>query len=73
MGKKATYGRGHPKFLEYVQFIASHPAYKGMPDAVLDGGGIQWEAPSNRQSGKFKDTHGKRLEWWRKKAASVGN
>lgn len=72
MGKKASYGRGHPKFLEYVQFIAAHPAFKGMPDAVLDGGGIQWEAPSNRQSGKFKDTHRKRLEWWRKKATSVG-
>jgi len=72
MGRKAAYGRGHPRFLEYVKLIVGHPAYKGMPDAVLDDGGIQWEAPSNRLGGKFKDTHHKRREWWRRKAIAIG-
>jgi len=72
MGRKASYGRGHPRFLEYVKFIVEHPVYKGMPDAILDDGGVQWEAPSNRQGGKFKDTHHKRREWWRRKAIEIG-
>ena len=60
------------KFLEYQQFIVSHPAYAGMPDLYCEDGSIQWEAPSNRQSGQFKDTHDKRLLWWKKKAEEVG-
>lgn len=72
MGKKAAYGRGHPRFLEYVRETVAHPAYAGMPDVYLDDGEIQWEAPSNRQGGKFKDTHLRRLEWWRRKAIEIG-
>jgi hypothetical protein len=72
MAKKAEYGRGHPNFLGYVDFIFRHPSYKGMPDAEMDDGSIQWEAPSNRTGGRFKDTHHKRREWWRAKAIEIG-
>jgi Alw26I/Eco31I/Esp3I family type II restriction endonuclease len=72
MGKKAEYGRGHQEFLDYVQFIVAHPSYAEMPDLYTDDGDIQWEAPSNRQTGKYKDTHHKRRDWWRRKAIEIG-
>lgn len=76
MVRIAQYGsRGqswHPDFIHYMEFIANHEAYAGMPDALTEGDKIQWEAPSNRGSGKYKDTHHKRREWWRKKATSIG-
>lgn len=72
MARKAEYGRGHSAFVNYVNFIVGHPAYSGMPDAYLDDGSVQWEAPSNRSSGKFQFTHQKRLEWWRRKAIEIG-
>jgi Alw26I/Eco31I/Esp3I family type II restriction endonuclease len=62
----------HPEFIRYMEFIANHETYAGMPDAFTEGKKIQWEAPSNRGSGKYKDTHQKRREWWRIKALSVG-
>lgn len=67
-------GRGRPwhaDFIKYVHFIANHPTYAGMPDAMEEGR-VQWEAPSNRTSGRFKETHNKRRQWWREKAKSVG-
>jgi len=72
MGKKAEYGRGHNAFLEYVRSIIEHPDYRGMPDPYNDKDEVQWEAPSNRKGGKFKDTHHKRRDWWRKKAEGLG-
>lgn len=72
MGRKAEYGRGAETFLEYVRFIIEHPNYRGMPDLYNDKGRVQWEAPSNRKSGKFKDTHHKRRDWWRRKAVEIG-
>lgn len=63
---------GNDKFLDYAKKIISHPNYQGMPDILGERGEIQWEAPSNRKSGKFKDTHQKRREWWRQKALSIG-
>lgn len=68
--KKPKYG--NDAFLEYAKKIISHSNYSGMPDVFGDRGEIQWEAPSNRKSGKFKDTHHKRREWWRQKALSIG-
>lgn len=68
--KKPKYGDA--AFLQYAQKIVNHPNYSGMPDPIGERGEIQWEAPSNRQSGKFKDTHHRRREWWRQKALSVG-
>jgi len=62
----------HPNFVEYMHFIASHENYRDMPDLMKDDGEIQWETPSNRLSGKHKDSHQRRLEWWRKKAIEVG-
>lgn len=72
MARKPDYGRGPKAFLEYERFIVEHPTYAGMPDVYMDNGDIQWEAPSNRKSGKHKDTHHKRRDWWREKAVKVG-
>ncbi|MCR6790482.1 Alw26I/Eco31I/Esp3I family type II restriction endonuclease [Bacillus paranthracis] len=72
MAKKADYGNGHPNFLKYANYIVNHENYRGMPDVYKDDKSIQWEAPSNRASGKFKDSHIKRRSWWQKKAESVG-
>eukprot|EP01034_Spumella_vulgaris_P039326 gene39326-48588_t len=68
--KKPKYGG--QEFLEYMNMIVGHPNYSGMPDTIGERGEIQWEAPSNRKSGKFKDTNSRRKEWWRQKATSVG-
>lgn len=62
----------HPDFVAYMEFIARHPHYAGMPDAYAAENKIQWEAPSNRGSGRFKDTHHKRRDWWRRKARELG-
>lgn len=71
-----SYGRKgqswSPAFVEYMKFIVLHPNYSGMPDAVKKDGKIQWEAPSNRSSGQYKETHHKRRDWWRGRAAAVG-
>ncbi len=73
---KSKYGgRGrpwHPDFIRYMEFIVAHRAYAGMPDAFYEPGRIQWEAPSNRATGQFKDTHGKRLKWWAVQAGKLG-
>jgi len=61
----------HTAFIEYMNFIAHHEHYQGMPDAFVDGGKIQWETPSNRTSGRYKDSHQKRLKWWEKKAREL--
>lgn len=62
----------HPDFVTYMNFIANHENYAGMPDAFVDEGKIQWEAPSNRGTGRFKDTHHRRRDWWRAKARAMG-
>jgi Alw26I/Eco31I/Esp3I family type II restriction endonuclease len=76
MPARKNYGsRGqqwHPDFVAYMNFIANHPSYAGMPDAFVDEGKIQWEAPSNRGTGRFKDTHHRRRDWWRAKARGMG-
>lgn len=59
-------------FEKYEEEIASNPAYAGMPDLRFPDGHIQWEAPSNRKSGAFRDSHDKRLAWWKRKAEEVG-
>ncbi len=62
----------NPAFVSYMKAIVLHPNYAGMPDAVKPDGKIQWEAPSNRKSGQDQDSHHKRRDWWRAKAAEVG-
>ena len=59
-------------FVEYMKFIVLHPNYEGMPDAIKDDGKIQWEAPSNRSGGQYRDTHHRRRDWWRAKASQLG-
>lgn len=59
-------------FIRYQEEIAESPIYAGMPDLRNEDGSIQWEAPSNRTGGVHKDTHNKRLQWWRDKAAEIG-
>lgn len=61
-----------PEFVGYMKYIVTHPAYEGMPDALNDEGKIQWEAPSNRSSGRYQFTHSRRREWWKSKASEVG-
>lgn len=60
------------EFIRYQEEIASSEVYAGMPDLRNEDGSIQWEAPSNRGGGVHKDTHDRRLQWWREKAESVG-
>lgn len=59
-------------FQAYMEEIASSPVYDGMPDLRYEDGSIQWEAPSNRSGGQFRDSHARRLQWWRDKAESIG-
>lgn len=59
-------------FKVYMEEIANSPVYEGMPDLRWDDGSVQWETPSNRTGGKFRDSHDRRLQWWRDKAASIG-
>lgn len=60
------------EFEHYEEMIVNDPAYAGMPDLRYPDGRIQWEAPSNRRGGEFRDSHDKRYAWWRDKAAEVG-
>lgn len=60
------------EFVTYMKAIVTHPVYEGMPDALKEGGKIQWEAPSNRSGGRYQFTHNKRRDWWKAKAESVG-
>lgn len=62
----------HENFIAYQEEIATSDTYRGMPDLRYDDGSIQWEAPSNRSGGKFRDSHVKRLQWWKNKAESIG-
>lgn len=55
-----------------MNFIVTHSVYANMPDAISEDHKIQWEAPSNRKGGKYQHTHVKRLDWWRRKAESIG-
>lgn len=61
----------HPDFVAYMAKIYEHPTYGGMPDALKEDGRIQWEAPSNRNSGVYQHTHQKRAAWWLAKAKDV--
>lgn len=62
----------HQIFQKYMEKMVSSTAYSGMPDTHYDDGRIQWEAPSNRTGGKFKDSHQRRRDWWARKAESIG-
>jgi Alw26I/Eco31I/Esp3I family type II restriction endonuclease len=50
-----------PEFLEYQEFIVSHPNYKGLPFKRKQNGEISWLATKKSEIGK------RRLDWWHKK------
>jgi len=56
----------HPNFIKYMEFIADHPNYKGMPDKLKRDGNIRWVVTKNSLIGK------KREEWWKSKAKELG-
>jgi len=60
------------EFVKYMKAMVTHPVFANMPDAIKEDGKIQWEAPSNRSSGKYQYTHQKRKSWWEAKAKEVG-
>lgn len=62
----------HAAFTGYMEEIAGHEAYAGMPDLRYEDGRIQWEAPSNRTGGQFRDSHQRRRDWWAAKAGQIG-
>ncbi len=68
---RETY-EAHENFLAYQEEIVASPVYADMPDLRYEDGSIQWEAPSNRKGGQFRDSHNKRLQWWKEKAKSEG-
>ena len=49
--------RWAPEFIKYMKFIITHPTYSNMPDAVINGWKMQWEAPSNRSPGTYQFTY----------------
>lgn len=38
----------HPNFIKYIDYIASHPNYKGLPISKTRDGGYQWLQQSLR-------------------------
>jgi Alw26I/Eco31I/Esp3I family type II restriction endonuclease len=69
------YGRGtfnpHEKYLRYIEFIANHLAYKGMPNAIDPSGKINWQVSSGETTSfnKYYDARGR---WWIEKADQLG-
>ena len=62
----------HPEFLAYAEEMARLPPYRRCPTRIRRLLACQWESPSNRKAGRFKDTHRKRRDWWRRKAIELG-
>lgn len=62
----------HANFVSYMVSIVTHPTFAGVPDAIKPDGKIQWEAPSNRNGGRFQHTHQLRRNWWGAKALEIG-
>lgn len=61
-----------PEFAEYMEAIVRHPNFRGMPDSIDEEGVIRWNAPSNRPPGRWQDLHDRRLNWWKKRAKTLG-
>lgn len=56
----------HPNFIEYMQLIAGHPNYSGLPIKVDSNGGLKWIATAKSEVGL------KRKEWAEGKAEAMG-
>lgn len=49
------------EFIEYMEYIAKHPNYDGLPEKYKEDGSVRWVVAGNSVLGK------KRGEWWDKK------
>lgn len=59
--------------MKYAERIVNHPNYAGMPGGIVEDGKLRWNAPSHRPPGtRWSNLHDERLDWWRKKAVSLG-
>lgn len=58
--------RWHPHFLAYMEFIAGHPNYTGLPIERKKDGSLQWLATAKTKIGQA------RMAWARHKALSLG-
>lgn len=56
----------HPNFLEYMEWIAGHPNYRGLPIERKKDGALQWVATAQTETGQ------KRIEWVTEKAKEYG-
>jgi len=56
----------HPKFIEYMKFIANHPNYAGMPSSYKEDGSVRWVVTANSDIGR------ERMAWWDKKREHLG-
>jgi Alw26I/Eco31I/Esp3I family type II restriction endonuclease len=73
--KKVSKGRGKfqhsPDYLEYKEFIVSHPNYARMPGARYDDGRIRWQCSSGKTTSFYEFYQG-RVQWWTDKADELG-
>jgi hypothetical protein len=56
----------HPVFKKYMEFIAKHPNYAGMPFLYKKDGSIRWVVTRGSEAGQA------RLKWWDKKRKELG-
>lgn len=54
------------KFIEYMEMIANHPNYKGLPIEKKQDGSLKWIATAKSKTGK------ERIEWAENKADELG-
>lgn len=55
MKQNRTY---HKRFLEYCDYIANHPNYKGLPGKFNEEGKVKWVVAGKSEIGKLRE------EWW---------
>ncbi|PIQ91774.1 MAG: hypothetical protein COV70_01975 [Parcubacteria group bacterium CG11_big_fil_rev_8_21_14_0_20_39_22] len=56
----------HPVFKKYMEFIAKHPNYAGMPFLYKKDSSIRWVVTRGSEAGQA------RLKWWDKKRKELG-
>ncbi|AVP66356.1 Alw26I/Eco31I/Esp3I family type II restriction endonuclease [Clostridium botulinum] len=56
----------HPNFIKYMNFIANHPNYKGLPITRKKDGSLSWIATAKSQIGQA------RIVWCENKARELG-
>lgn len=56
----------HPNFIKYMEFIANHPNYRGLPIEKKADGSYSWIATAKSEIGRA------RIEWCQDKARELG-